>query len=69
MQITNSINSEVAGLVDHCELVKGLMNYLEFLYSGKGNVSGIYDVCQAFYRAENAVKSLIVHFHGIQETI
>ena len=41
------------GLVNHCEFVKELMDYLEFVFSGKGNVSRIFDVCKAFYRSES----------------
>ena len=52
IQIHNSIDSKVLGLVNHCEFVKELMNYLEFVFSGKGNVSRIFDVCKAFYRLE-----------------
>ena len=44
LQIRNSIDSEVISLINHCEFVKELMDYLEFLYSGKGNVSQIFDV-------------------------
>ena len=39
LQLRNSIDSEVVGLITHCRTVKELMNYLEFLYSGKGNIS------------------------------
>ena len=39
LRIRNSIESEVSNLVNHCEFVKELINYLEFLYFGKGNVS------------------------------
>ena len=38
LQIRNSIDSEVIGLINHCKFVKELMDYLEFLYSRKGNV-------------------------------
>ena len=44
LQIRNSIDSEVIGLINHCEFVKELMDYLDFLYSGKGNISRIYEV-------------------------
>ena len=37
LQIRNSIDSEIVGLLNHCEFVKELIDYLEFLYSGKGN--------------------------------
>ena len=52
IQICNSIDSKVLGLVNHCEFVKELMDYLEFVFSGKGNVSRIFDVCKAFYRSK-----------------
>ncbi|GAA0154484.1 hypothetical protein LIER_37895 [Lithospermum erythrorhizon] len=35
LQIRNSIEEKVLGLINHCETVKELMEYLEFLYYGK----------------------------------
>ena len=58
IQIRNSINSKVLDLVNHYEFVKELMDYLEFVFSGKGNVSHIFDVCKAFYRLEKQDQSL-----------
>ena len=52
IQIRNSIDSKVLDLVNHYEFVKELMNYLKFVFFGKGNVSRIFDVCKAFYRLE-----------------
>ena len=52
LQILNSIDNEVISLINHYEFVKELMDYLEFLYSGKGNVSQIFEVCKAFHRPE-----------------
>lgn len=49
-------------LVDHCEMVKELMDCLEFLYYGKGNISRIYDVWQSIYPTDKGGKSLITHF-------
>ena len=49
IQIRYSIDIKVLGLVIHCEFVKELMDYLEFLFSGKGSVSHIVDVCKGFY--------------------
>ena len=37
LQIRNSIDSEVIGLINHCEFVKELMDYLKILYSRKRN--------------------------------
>lgn len=68
LQIRNSIDSEVVGLITHCEFVKELMDYLEFLYSGKGNMSRIYDMCQNFYRTGKGDKSLTVFFMGFKNT-
>ena len=50
IQIRNSIDNKVLGLVNHCEFVEELMDYLDFVFSGKGNVSRIFDVCKTFYR-------------------
>ncbi|XP_060960160.1 uncharacterized protein LOC133031000 [Cannabis sativa] len=68
LQIRNSIDNEVISLINHCELVKELMGYLEFLYSGKDNISRIYDVCKAFYRAEKQDKSLMNYFMAFKKT-
>ena len=62
LQIRNSINPEVMAYINHCEFVKELMEYLEFIYSGKGNISHTYDVCKAFYRPEKLDKSLMTYF-------
>lgn len=44
LPIINSIDNEVPGLVNNCEFVKELMDYLEYLYSDKGYASRIYKV-------------------------
>ena len=41
IQIRNSIDNKVLGLVNHCEFVKELMYYLEFVFSGKRKFSRI----------------------------
>ncbi|KAA3474598.1 gag-pol polyprotein [Gossypium australe] len=48
LQIQNFIDCDVVALINHYEFVKELMNHLEFLYFGKGNISWMYEVCQAF---------------------
>lgn len=68
IQIRNSIDSEVVGLVNHCNTVKPLMNYLQFLYYGKGNFSRIYDVCQSFYRADKEDRTLTSYFMDFKKT-
>ena len=45
LQIGNSIDGKVLTLINHCEFVNKLMDYLEFVYSRKGNISRIIDVC------------------------
>ena len=62
LHICNSIDSEVIDLINHCEFVKNLMDYLEFLYFGKGNVSRIFEVCKAFHRPVKQDRSLTAHF-------
>ena len=52
IKIRNSIDNKVLGLVNHREFVKELMDYLEFVFSGKGNVFCIFDMCKTFYRSE-----------------
>ena len=52
IQIRNSIDNKVLGLVNHCEFVKELMNYLEFVFFGMRNASRIFDACKEFYRLE-----------------
>ena len=34
LQIRNSIDNKVLNLINHCEFVKELMEYLEFVYYG-----------------------------------
>ena len=58
IQIHNSIDNKILGLINHCEFVKELMDYLEFVFYGKGNVSHIFDVCKTFYRSEKHDQSL-----------
>ena len=58
LQIRNFINSEVIGLINHYEFVKELKDYLEFLCFGKGNVSRIFEVCQAFHLPEKQDRTL-----------
>ena len=52
LQIRSSIDGKVLTLINYCEFVKELMEYLEFMYFGKGDISCIFDVCRAFYRSE-----------------
>jgi len=62
LQIKNSIESEIIGLVDHCESVKELLEFLEFLYSGKEQVHRMFEVCMQFFRAEQKAESVTSYF-------
>ena len=44
LQIRNSIDGKVLIFINHCEFVKEMMEYLEFLYSNEGNISHIFCV-------------------------
>ena len=68
LQIQNSINNEVIGLINHYEFVKELKEYLDFLYSENGNVSCIYELCKAFYRTEKHDRSLTSYFMDFKRT-
>ena len=68
LQIHNSIESEAVGLIIHCEFVKEIMDYLDFLYFEKGNISRIFDECKAFYRSEKQDRSLTVYFTDYKKT-
>ena len=62
LQIRNSIDGKVLTLVNQYEFIKELIDYLEFVYSGKGNISRIFNVCRAFYRVEKQDRSLTEFF-------
>ena len=68
LQIRNSIDGKVLSFINHCEYVKELMKYLEFMYSGKGNISRIFDICRAFYCIEKQDRSLIELFMDYKKT-
>lgn len=44
------------------------MNYLEFLHSDKGNMSRMYDICKAFYRAKKKAKSITTYYMEFTKT-
>ena len=50
LQIRNSIDNKVLGFINHNEFVKELIDYFEFVYFGKRDISCIFDLCKAFYR-------------------
>ncbi|KAA0032311.1 putative Polyprotein [Cucumis melo var. makuwa] len=44
LQIENSIENEIIGLVDHCESIKELLEFLDFLYSSKELVHRMFEM-------------------------
>ena len=68
LQIHNSIDGKILTLINHCEYVKELMQYLEFVYFDKGNISCMFDVCGALYRVEKQDRSLIELFMDYKKT-
>ena len=44
------------------------MEYLEFVYSEKGNISGMFDVCKVFYHIEKQDRSLTKLFMDYKKT-
>ena len=72
LQIRNSIDDKVLTLINHCEYVKELMNYLEFVYSDKGNISRMFDVCRAFYHTKKQdwfLTELFIDYKKIYEEL
>ena len=69
LQIKNSIESEIIGLVDHCESVKELLEFLDFLYSGKEQVHRMFEVCMPFFRAEQKAESVTSYFMRLKKII
>ncbi|KAG8646648.1 hypothetical protein MANES_09G019650v8 [Manihot esculenta] len=61
-RIRNFIHSEVINLINYCEFVKELIDYLEFLHSDKRNIFRIYNVCMVFYRVEKNDRTLTFYF-------
>ena len=55
-------------MINHCEFVKELRDYLEFLYYGKGNISCIYEACKAYYHAEKQDRTLTTYFMDFKKT-
>lgn len=58
LQIYNPNDKSTNGMINHCEFVKELVEYLECLYSLKDNISWICEVCKAFNKAKKESQSL-----------
>lgn len=72
LQIRNSIDNEVVSMINHCENVKALMDYLEFLYQEKWKNFHIYEVFDRFRSTKQNDQSLLVyfmHFNKIYEEL
>ena len=44
------------------------MEYLEFVYFGKGNIFRIFDICRAFYRTKKPDRSFMEVFMDYKKT-
>ena len=53
--ISKTPSREIIGLVDHCESVKELLEFLDFLYPGKEQVHRMFEVCMQFFSAKRKV--------------
>ena len=69
LQIKNCINSEVIGLVDHCKTFKELLEFLDFLYSGKEQIHRMFEVCLQFFRAKQRAQFVTSYFMCIKKII
>ncbi|CAA0809394.1 Unknown protein [Striga hermonthica] len=72
VQIRNSIEPDILSLVNHCEFVKELIDYLTFLYSEHTNISRIYSVCKSFHRGEQHDKNAtayVMEFNKVYEEL
>lgn len=65
LQIYNIINSQILCLVNHCEFVKELIFYLDFVFSQKRKMSHIFDLCKVLYRSEKIRSVSHGLFYGI----
>ncbi|KAK4259298.1 hypothetical protein QN277_005643 [Acacia crassicarpa] len=69
-QIQNSIEPQILASVSHCNTVKEIMDYLDFLFSGKGNFTRIHEVCKGFYHSQqqgHPLKDLFIDFKKLYE--
>ena len=67
LQIKNSIESEIIGLVDPCESIKDLLEFLDFLYLSKEQVHKMFEVCMQFFRVEQKVESVTSYFMWLKK--
>ena len=55
LKIRNSIDGKVLTLINNCEYVKELMEYLEFVYSSKGNILAYLMYVEPFIALRNKI--------------
>ena len=67
LHIKNAIESDIIWLVDHCESVKELLEFLDFLYSGKEQVHRMFEVFMHFSRAEQKAESVTSYFMRLKK--
>ncbi|KAK4269917.1 hypothetical protein QN277_023013 [Acacia crassicarpa] len=69
-QIWNSIEPQILAFVSHCNTVKEIMDYLDFMFFGKGNFTRIHEVCKGFYRSQQQglpLKDFFIDFNKLYE--
>ena len=49
-------------MVNHCESVKELLEFLDFLYLGKEQVHRMFEVCMQFFCIEQKAASIITSY-------
>ncbi|XP_065860505.1 uncharacterized protein [Euphorbia lathyris] len=67
-QIQNTLDPTVDDVVTHCETVKELWEYLEFLYANKKDVSHLHMLLLRIYRAEQKNRSLLQYYTEVKQT-
>ena len=56
-------------MVDHCNSVKELLEFLAFLYSGEEQVHRIFEVCMQFFHAEQKVEYMTNYFMRLERIV
>ena len=62
------LKGKVLTLINCCEFVKEVMEYLKFVYFDKGNTSRLFYVCKVFYCTEKQDRSFRELFMDYKKT-
>ena len=54
-------------LVDHCESIKELLEFLDFPYSSKEQVQKMFEVCMQFFCVEQKAESVTSYFMRLKK--